>query len=317
MRCTKRQAIGLAVSLLWLCTPGQSRAYCLAYQCDPDNSASVPCERDANGCSIQGAALRRRTNCVTVSVAQGSTKNEIGIDDNEFAAVITEAFSLWTNVDCGGGSPPGLKVQFAGAVAANGPFACEALPAQNIDVWRVSNTFPSPSGVTQTTGAIAGRTKPIFTLPDGKIFDADVELNGLWLSLFLQDPVQMRGILRTVAAHEAGHALGLAHSLDGNSLMFRSYDVMPMRVPTPDDVRGICTLFPPASLQCSPPVVPAAALRQTDCDNEVSASAGGCSVSSLRPSNRQSQHASLGLLLIAVLAFAVYLRLGTQSSRHR
>jgi hypothetical protein len=61
--------------------------------------------------------------------------------------------------------------------------------------------------------------------------------------------------LLTVAAHEIGHTLGLAHSSDPNSLMYPSYDG-PRRFLGDDDVAGIQYLYGVASNPQAAPSVP-------------------------------------------------------------
>ena len=58
--------------------------------------------------------------------------------------------------------------------------------------------------------------------------------------------------LLTVAAHEIGHTLGLAHSDDPNALMFPSYDG-PRRALGADDIAGVQDLY---GLASSPPPAP-------------------------------------------------------------
>ena len=61
--------------------------------------------------------------------------------------------------------------------------------------------------------------------------------------------------LLTVAAHEIGHTLGLAHSDDPGALMFASYDG-PRRSLGADDIAGIQALYGVASDALPPPDVP-------------------------------------------------------------
>jgi len=61
--------------------------------------------------------------------------------------------------------------------------------------------------------------------------------------------------LLTVAAHEIGHTLGLAHSDDPNSLMYPSYDG-PRRFLGDDDIAGIQGLYGVSSLPQPAPSIP-------------------------------------------------------------
>jgi len=61
--------------------------------------------------------------------------------------------------------------------------------------------------------------------------------------------------LETVAAHEIGHTLGLAHSSDPNALMFPSYSG-PHRSLDQDDIAGIQSIYGPSSAQEPAPQAP-------------------------------------------------------------
>lgn len=61
--------------------------------------------------------------------------------------------------------------------------------------------------------------------------------------------------LMTVAAHEIGHTLGLAHSDDSNALMFAAYSG-PHRFLTEDDIAGVQSIYGPGSAPEPAPQAP-------------------------------------------------------------
>jgi hypothetical protein len=266
-------------------------------------------------CSIEGVELRRPSGCINIAIQKGTAQRVPGLTDQDLERVILEAFDEWTSVDCGSG-PPGIHVQSAGVVAVDDAFACNTAPTHNLDTWLVVDDLSPQQVVTPTTGAVAGTTFPRFVLETGEVFDADVKLNMLWL--LIQDEDKLLDHLRTVAAHEAGHVLGLAHAKDEASLMYRDYRVTADRVPTDDDTQGICELFPPADLDCPRPTLEDAAFEQTACSRASqlgqqqqppqpqppAEEATGCSVSGCRIARPSAlgRHAIWALFGIALLS---------------
>lgn len=304
----------LAFTCLGAFAPSVAKAFCLARSCDPDAAEGAACARDVDGCSSSGVPLRRSSACLSIAVSRGSAANLLGITDGEFEQAVGSAFGLWANANCGTGNPA-FAVRSLGAVTTAGRFACTSSPPNNLDVWQIGNDLPNPPVLTANTGVVAGRTTPTFTTSNGRVFDADVDLNRLWFVLHNDDPEKLRGMLRTVAAHEAGHALGLAHSQDPNSLMYRSYVVTPNRLLTADDVQGICRLFPPQPVKCMEPTVPDGALGQAACDAATAQGneAGGCIVAKAK--HRHDGNASALSCIAGSLAATVMALLRRRRSR--
>lgn len=73
--------------------------------------------------------------------------------------------------------------------------------------------------------------------------------------------------LLTVAAHEIGHTLGLAHSADPNALMYPSYGG-PHRFLGEDDIAGVQSLYGVASASPPAPDVPANDAPPPSADND-------------------------------------------------
>lgn len=257
-------ALGFLVVALAVGWTVPAEAFCVARSCDPDANGGNGCELDSDtGCSVDGVELRRPNGCINIAVRKGSARSVPGLTDEEFEQLVLEGFAQWASVDCGEG-PPAIQIQSAGIVEIDDAFACRSMPGLNLDQWMLSTDLSSSQVVTSTSGAVAGTTFPSFLLETGEVFDADVKVNALWV--LVQDEDKMREHLRTVATHEAGHVLGLTHSKNESALMFASYTVTGDRVPTADDVQGICELFPPGELECGPPTDNTAALGQQACD---------------------------------------------------
>lgn len=261
----RHPALGTSlVALLWVAVaigsvPNRAAAYCLARSCDPD---AATCSRDAQtGCSTEGPQLFRRNGCVYFAVQQGAAQRTFKLTDPEFADALQAAFDAWSSVDCDGEGPPSVKAQYVGAAPITRPFACASAPEYNVDTWFVRDDLTMV--VTTSSGATAGITHTSFVDETGEIYDADVSLNELWF--LVQDEADIMDYLHVVAMHEAGHALGLAHSQDENALMYRDYRVSADRTLTEDDIEGICALYPPMALECGRHELPASAVDPAAC----------------------------------------------------
>ena len=278
--------IFLGMAMLGSATP--ARAYCLQRSCDADSDPQT-CSRGPDGCSNQGQAVRRPNGCITVSVRQGAG-DPFGMRDVELEAIVREAFAKWQNARCPGGGTPAIDVRSLGVLDipedAPHPHTCN-LDDANIDSW-TSGPIAGSSGT-----FVAGLTWASFFVRDGEevypLVDADVILNRLLPSRAAALGDELKAILATVAAHEAGHALGIAHSTDREALMFPEDSFSRNRGLSADDLAAVCALFPPEdfaeALDCVEPRIFDAAFTPEDCDAELErrnevVQTSGCAVAS-------------------------------------
>lgn len=268
---------------------------CVPIECGPDSGLRCQnrsCGRDAKGCVAEGAPVYYALPCLSFAVAGGSAARS-GLSDQRFLRIVEQAFERWSSVECPGGGSPGLVVSSAGIVDTLGAHFCDAAPEVNLGVWSFPERWPHPpSSVGFTTTRLAR---------DGRILDADVELNRDWLSGRADELTE---VLLTVATHEAGHVLGIDHSEDSTALMAESYadGLLTSRGLGPDDVDAICALFPPArtAVECPVPVVRDEALDPVACGHLTEES--GCAL--VAPGRRSSVS---GLALFA-LVLALWVR---------
>lgn len=282
-----RSALGVftTVTLMaWL--PANAYAYCALYTCQnisEEEAASDPSLEPnvcaiVDGCIEDGEQLYWPSNCLTYGVSELNT-SVLGIDGDEFDAIIAEAFQVWQGVDCGNGKHPGFQVQSVGVVDSNGRFTCKRELRANLSVWSlVTRWTRSPLAMAVTgTG---------YDTNSGEVFDADVDFH---LAKFLSDvaPEDYALVLGKVALHEAGHYLGLNHSQVPNAAMEEDYQPAELvsHELTQDDIDGICTLFPPdEALDCSLPGYVEAALDPQACEDVARSPSegpeddGGCAV---------------------------------------
>jgi Matrixin len=291
-----RVAPVLAAAAVFLGSASAS-AYCRTTTCDPNKPADA-CELDGL-CVVTGIPLAWASSCVTVAVHDlGSPRNGLSYED--VAGVVEEAFVTWQGAKCKGG-PPSITVNMLGPVECGVSQYNPSKSNANIVLFR-EDDWPYPGA----TNAI-GLTTTRFSKKTGELWDADIELNGMGASLTIGDPIQGDDLL-SVLTHEAGHFLGLSHSSDQSATMKSIYssrdDGDSFRSLAPDDVEGICAIYPPER-------VPAT----TSCDNRHGFSAqcgadqpeqsesSGCSVST-RAGAFGGGHGGQGAILGFVLAIS-------------
>ncbi len=266
-------------------------AFCQATTCDPTMLSDM-CQFNAQNCLTVGQPLAWQSNCVTVSVqAAGAPKQNIDYD----AAVgsVTRAFAAWTNATCTGGAP-------SITVHVTGPITCDVSEYNadggnaNIVVFR-EDTWPYVGGEDAL-----GLTRVRFESATGAIWDSDIEVNAVDATLSIGDPVPPDAVdLDSLLTHEAGHLLGMAHTLDNTATMFAGYQegTNSLRTLAPDDIDGICAIYPPTRKPSSTSCVPRhgysdlcgaeQAMQMTEIDASTSTSTAtsskGCGISA-RPS---------------------------------
>jgi MYXO-CTERM domain-containing protein len=280
------RALVLSAALLTaLFSAQRASAFCQATTCDP-TMLSEMCQFNAQNCLTVGQPLAWQSNCVTVSVqAAGAPKQNIDYD--AAAGSVTRAFAAWTNAACAGGAP-------SITVHVTGPISCEASEYNsaggnaNIVVFR-EDTWPYVGGEDAL-----GLTRVRFEPATGAIWDSDIEVNAVDASLSIGDPVPPNSVdLDSLLTHEAGHLLGMAHTLDKTATMFAGYQegTNTLRTLAPDDVTGICAIYPPtrqaSSTSCEPRhgysdlcgAQQAMQMTETDASSSSVATSKGCGIS--------------------------------------
>lgn len=249
----------VATLVAWF-VAGEAAAYCRQNSCQDDRDNQVFCERDERRCIVGGKTLHYKSPCLSFGVAAGQAA-VLGLSDQEFESLVARAFERWQSVDCGDGRGPGLSVQSAGVVETERAFYCKE-PSLNLSVWLLMDDW-------QKEDSALGYANSIYAEDDAEIFDCDVELNAHKILMEVPEDL-IEDALLSIITHEAGHFLGLAHSDDTDAVMFAAYNRNDLlsRDLTPDDVDGICAVFPPSEqrLDCSSPGVSEAALDEAACE---------------------------------------------------
>jgi hypothetical protein len=236
----------ISLALCAIAFSAQASAFCRATTCDP---SSGKCERDSQLCLTTGTPLFWASSCVQVYVqADGSPTQGISFDTAKQSA--ERAFAAWLTADCRSATPA-IDVQVLGPITCA---TAEYNPTQknaNLIVFR-DDDWPYP-GSEDTLGF----TDLHFNADTGELWDADLEINSFAYRFSVGNPVTDND-LDSMLTHEAGHMLGLAHTLVKDATMFASYTpgTDSLRTLADDDVQAVCAAYPPdrtpERTSCSP-----------------------------------------------------------------
>jgi hypothetical protein len=195
-------------------------------------------------------------------------------------AIVTKSFAAWEEPVCDPmtGGQPNIHVENMGPVDCDLVQYNSKAANANIVVFRDQN-WPhatGPHNIALTTVTYDVRT--------GEIYDADMEINSVGFGLTTGD-ADVQTDLLSVVTHEAGHFLGLTHSLDANATMWANYTTgnIGPRTLALDDISAICAVYPPVDppvdkTTCNPiprhGFSPACLSKQTEGDCSVGAPVG-------------------------------------------
>lgn len=275
----------LACAALVLCQPAVAAAFCRTYTCEFDGSQT--CDIDPiTDCRSGGEVTRWRSGCISYVVqADGSALH--GISPEALEGVLQDGFRAWSDAECFPGSSElaGTSPQLSST--SRGATACDAVEYNcgagddnaNIVMFRDSDSELSPFTIALST--------IIANLRTGEILDVDIEINSRDFDFYLDDAsASDEGHdLRLVINHELGHLLGLSHTRAAGALMRAEYAGSD-RLPSLDDVGGICEIFPVSSSDptCSAPLASDACVGEDSrCPVVVSSDSGGCAQSGGAP----------------------------------
>jgi hypothetical protein len=247
----------LVAAVAVLGASASAHAYCRTKACDTDPSYGdvwdempdpVECVRNRQGCLVEGEPLFWPSNCFSFGVQRdGSASSNIDFQTAE--AVIEDAFSKWAAADCDG-EAPAFRIVNRGDISCERAEYNQDAPNANVFMFR-DDEWPYAGGI--DTLALTTIT---FNVETAEIYDADVEMNSAQTTFTTSDE-EVVSDLSSVITHEVGHFLGLSHSEDETAVMrgigYRSGSIE-MRTLAPDDVTGICEIYPPGrtSDSCGP-----------------------------------------------------------------
>jgi hypothetical protein len=228
-----------ALALLLQTAP--SWAFCRATTCDVGDPMQH-CQMDVRTeCVLTGEPLYWAGGCLTVNV-QSAGAPRAGISADAAEASVRRALDTWLSADCGG-ALPSIAVEIGQRVSCDASEYKSDHHNANIVMFR--------EGEWPYVGAedALGLTRLRFDLErvPGEIWDADIELNAVEEPLAVTSPKGNQVDLDSLMTHEIGHLFGLGHSLEDGATMMAGYSLgsTELRSLTPDDVAGMCAIYPP------------------------------------------------------------------------
>jgi hypothetical protein len=236
-RALRRWAAPAACLALTLLGSSPAWGFCRTNTCDPARGEN--CSIDKDGCRSGGKSLYWGLPSIPFLVqSDGSSKNHI--DAPSFEKVIAGAFNTWSSANCGAGKHPSLSAMSGGQTPSGVVEYVQGQPNANIFMFR------DDTWMATIPGSALALTTVSYDANTGQIFDADVEVNGTGGNITNGRPSDGAD-LPSIITHEIGHFLGLDHSPKPSATMFITYKagVGNLRVLDPDDVAGICAIYPP------------------------------------------------------------------------
>ena len=207
-----------------------AHAYCWTTTC-PD-APVCDGEPETDGCP----AIGWRSGCFVYTVQEDGGG---GLEADTIESLMDPAFDAWRTADCGDGNPGFVAVNMGQVICDKKQYNKDAGNA-NIVVVRAKR-WPYPD-----MGHNVALTTSTFDPDTGDLLNADIELNAADYNLTVSDESVDYDLL-SVLTHEVGHFLGMAHSQTEEATMYALYvaGTTELRTLEPDDVAGICALYPP------------------------------------------------------------------------
>jgi len=285
----RRSALLLFAFAVVVLSAGTAHAFCRTTACGKD------CEIDPLTNCPTGIPIWWPQYCVSYSMQYQASRK---VDLASATAAAEKAFGVWQNAQCPGGGVPSIKVDHTfGAVACKLHEYNQVDGNANIILFH-DDEWPYPAG-----SDVLALTTVTFSKKNGDIYDVDMEINAKQ-PLSASEVVDPEAYdLQSIMTHEAGHFLGLGHSLNPEATMWTQYSTGTdsFRDLSDDDIAGICSTYPPTTDPQICDYVPRQGFSP-ECGLYL-AGAGTCALAtSSYGRTRQSSPALLGFFGFAALA---------------
>jgi hypothetical protein len=228
-------------SLVGLLSATDAHAACRTTTCNLKKEPNT-CAVDENECESTGTPLQWKSSCVRLNVNRRGT-SQLVFEDAK--AVILRAFNTWQTVTCPGGGTPSMNFTVGEDAYTEDYEFKPSQPNINLIVF-LDNSFPQT-----TTEHTLATTKVAFDPANGAIWHSSMIINSAGTTFSIsKTPKQAPGKqfidVESVIVHEAGHFIGIAHSNDERSVMYKNNSNGEFkRDLQADDILAVCNAYPP------------------------------------------------------------------------
>jgi MYXO-CTERM domain-containing protein len=283
---TRSRALAWCFAIAASAWSPRAEAYCRTTSCENDEVGAKCVPAQPKDCGIP---LYWPVPCV------GATVQEDGSSDVSAEAtrgILKRAIATWMNADCGGGAHPRIAITDQGFVACDQQEYNQQGANSNTLIFRDDDWPYAANRLAVTTVT--------YNLDTGEIRDADVEFNSK-SAAFTTEDANVDVDLESVVTHEMGHFLGLAHSASAEATMFADYppESITLRSLDPDDVAGICAIYPPGEITTCDPT-PRGGLGDECGSPATETPDSGCNCTTAGTSRASSQAVALCVLVFAL-----------------
>ncbi len=257
------------IAALTAFAPAWAHAWCRMTTSDRAPTPAMPCVYPDPSANPPEHYLEWLRPCSAIALSTAASRD---LTQEQVIGVFTRAIETWESVECSG-TPLGVQIGImTESSTCTGPLYRDG--GGNVN----AIMFVTDWGDRMYDTTAFAVTTVWHRKTSGEILDVDMEINELRGPYGICPPdgcLDRRTVdLEDVVTHELGHYLGLAHSTDPETTMFASAVAgeTVKRDLAPDDIEGICNVYPPGTPAGECDYTPKGGLV-LDCNT------GGCSVS--------------------------------------
>lgn len=284
---TRAWRLMAAVAFLFWATPDSAAAFCRATTVDETEAM----------CGQVGEPLWWRTPCLSYAVDEDGSQ---WLDPAQTRAAVDAGFMEWASVTCTTGPTDIQFRRLADSTCVTPEYNSNG---GNVNTVAFLDPWVHPNDGSALDPRALGFTSVWFDTETGEIWDADMLINDeRQLARCATNAPCTSFDLESIATHEAGHFLGIAHSPLEDATMYAVSGPpgdIEMRTLEQDDIDAICAIYPPSSEQseCSEADFTTRGGLDPNCEDD-STGGGGCSAAIGGPARHTWSWVLLGCLLL-------------------